>query len=105
MGLVFVPVAGTALVGTTRNDSGVASAMVNTSQQVGGSIGVALVDTIVVSTTSSYIATHGLTSAATGLVLGYDAAFLTGALVLIVATVVTLVLVNTKSINLMGPLR
>ena len=42
MGLVFVPVAGTALVGTTRNDSGVASAMVNTSQQVGGSIGVAL---------------------------------------------------------------
>ncbi len=105
MGLVFVPVAGTALVGTTRNDSGVASAMVNTSQQVGGSIGVALLNTIAVSTTSSYIATHGLTSAATGLVRGYDAAFLTGALVLIVAAVVTLVLVNTKSINLMGPLR
>jgi hypothetical protein len=40
-------------------DSGVASAMVNTSQQVGGSIGTALLSTLAVSATTSFITDHG----------------------------------------------
>jgi len=43
MGLVFVPLASTALIGVSGHDAGVASALVNTTQQIGGSLGTALV--------------------------------------------------------------
>ncbi len=46
MGCIFAPAFGTATLGVQRHEAGVASAMVNTSQQVGGSIGTALLSTI-----------------------------------------------------------
>ena len=45
--------------GAATADAGVASAMVNTCQQVGGSIGTALLNTIAASALSSYLVTHG----------------------------------------------
>ncbi|GAA2915067.1 MFS transporter [Streptomyces thioluteus] len=56
MGLLFVPVMDTATKGVDPSDAGVASATVNTCQQVGGSIGTALLNTIATSTTAAYLA-------------------------------------------------
>jgi EmrB/QacA subfamily drug resistance transporter len=54
LGLVFVPMGNVALVGVAEHDAGAASAVVNASQQVGGSLGVALLSTIALSATSSW---------------------------------------------------
>ncbi|WP_406170805.1 MFS transporter [Streptomyces sp. NBC_00996] len=58
MGLTFMPVFATATAGVAPQDSGVTSATVNTSQQVGGSIGTALLNTIATTSGAAYIAAH-----------------------------------------------
>jgi EmrB/QacA subfamily drug resistance transporter len=60
-GLTVAPSFATATSGVPPRDSGVASAMVNTSQQVGGSIGTALLSTLGASAASGFIASHGPT--------------------------------------------
>jgi EmrB/QacA subfamily drug resistance transporter len=59
LGLVFGCAINTATFGSRREDAGVASAMVNTSQQVGGSIGTALLNSIAASAVASYVLAHG----------------------------------------------
>jgi len=59
LGLVFGCAMNTATYGTDRADAGVASAMVNTNQQVGGSIGTALLNTLAASALTSYVLAHG----------------------------------------------
>ena len=59
LGMVFAPAIGTATLGVNRNEAGVASAMVNTSQQIGGSVGTALLSTIFASSASAFARTHG----------------------------------------------
>ena len=59
LGLVFIPSASTSLHGISNQDTGVASALVNTSQQVGGSLGTALLNTIAATSTAAYIKNHG----------------------------------------------
>ncbi len=59
LGLIFGCAINMATYGAAPEDAGVASATVNTSQQIGGSIGTALLNTIVASATASYLATHG----------------------------------------------
>src|SRR3954463_195049 len=56
MGLIFAPAFAGATLGVNPRDAGVASAMVNTSQQVGGSIGTALLSTLANSATTGYLA-------------------------------------------------
>jgi EmrB/QacA subfamily drug resistance transporter len=77
LGLVFGCALNTATAGTQREDAGVASAMVNTTQQVGGSIGTALLNTIAASALSSYLVVHGhtLEALAQGSVHSYTVAF------------------------------
>jgi predicted MFS family arabinose efflux permease len=55
LGLVMAPAMNTATVGVTPSDAGVASATVNTSQQVGGAIGTALLNTVATTAVSSYL--------------------------------------------------
>ncbi|HEX5783044.1 MAG TPA: MFS transporter [Solirubrobacteraceae bacterium] len=86
-GLVVAPSFSTATLGVPREDSGVASAMVNTSQQVGGSIGTALLSTLAVSATSDFIATNGPSAQAA--VEGYVTAFWWAAAIFAVGAVVT----------------
>jgi MFS family permease len=68
MGCIFAPTFSAATLGVAPNEAGIASAMVNTSQQVGGSIGTSLLSTIYASAVTGYVATHihsrGLASAA-----------------------------------------
>jgi EmrB/QacA subfamily drug resistance transporter len=58
-GLTLAPSFATATFGVPARDSGVASAMVNTSQQVGGSIGTALLSTLAVSATTDFLMDRG----------------------------------------------
>jgi EmrB/QacA subfamily drug resistance transporter len=58
MGSIFAPAFGTATLGVDGSEAGVASAMVNTSQQVGGSVGTALLSTIFASATAAYATSH-----------------------------------------------
>jgi EmrB/QacA subfamily drug resistance transporter len=75
-GMIFAPAINTATFGVARRDSGVAAALVNTMQQVGGSIGTSALSTIALSATAGYLisnrpsplapaiaATHGYTVA------------------------------------------
>jgi EmrB/QacA subfamily drug resistance transporter len=77
MGCIFAPCFSTATLGVRTDEAGVASAMVNTSQQVGGSVGTALLSTLFASAVSSYASSHartpGLSALAT--VHGYTVAF------------------------------
>jgi EmrB/QacA subfamily drug resistance transporter len=77
MPCIFAPSFATATLGVDRYESGVASAMVNTCQQVGGAVGTAVLSTIFASAAASYATDHrgaaGLTSAAQ--VHGYTTAF------------------------------
>jgi EmrB/QacA subfamily drug resistance transporter len=77
MGCIFAPAFSTATLGVQGREAGVASAMVNTSQQVGGSVGTSLLSTIFASALVSYTAGHlhttGLANAAA--VHGYTTAF------------------------------
>jgi EmrB/QacA subfamily drug resistance transporter len=90
LGLVFGCALNTATYGTGAADAGVASALVNTNQQVGGSIGTALLNTIAASALTSYVLTHGrgplvLAQAA---VHSYIVAFWVAAAILAASTVV-----------------
>src|SRR5215218_8158290 len=58
-GLIVASSINTATFGVPAHDSGVASAMVNTSQQVGGSIGTALLSTMAATAASDYVTSHG----------------------------------------------
>jgi predicted MFS family arabinose efflux permease len=58
MALVFIPLTSTSLHGVSNHDTGVASAMVNTSQQIGGSLGTALLNTVAATATTTYAAAH-----------------------------------------------
>lgn len=58
MALVFIPLTSTSLHAVSSRDTGVASAMVNTSQQIGGSLGTALLNTVAATATASYAAAN-----------------------------------------------
>jgi predicted MFS family arabinose efflux permease len=58
IGVTFGPMSNTALVGVADHDAGVASALINTSQQIGGSLGTALLNTIFTSAVAGYLADH-----------------------------------------------
>ncbi len=87
MGISFVVLSSTALIGVNEEDAGVASALVNATQQTGGTMGAALINTIATSATVSYVATHGTSAAARtdGAIHGYTTAFTFSAIVLAVA--------------------
>jgi MFS family permease len=77
MGCIFAPAFSTATLGVEGREAGVASAMVNTSQQVGGSVGTALLSTIFASAVTSYTVGHLHTTdlANAAAVHGYTTAF------------------------------
>ena len=92
MGLIFASCFNTATSGTQPSDAGVASALVNTGQQVGGALGTALLNTIAATVTASYVAAHqGSASVlADAAVAGETHAFLVSAAIFLAGAVVSL---------------
>ncbi|MEU8873312.1 MFS transporter [Streptomyces javensis] len=103
MGLVMAPSMNYATHGVGAGDAGVASATVNTAQQIGGSIGTAMLNTIATSATSDYMAAHARqmtpqtakATAKAGLVEGFSHAFVVSSSILVGAAVVVALLMNT----------
>jgi len=77
LALAFVPMSIGALTGVRQADAGVASGLINTTQQIGGAIGVAAATTIATTFTSRYVDVHPGTTAFSGgaLTHGFQIAF------------------------------
>ena len=99
---VFIPASSTALVGVDPHDAGVASALLNTTQQVGGSLGTALLNTLYASAVTSYLADNVRSPAdvaqlqGDALISGYQVAFFWGGMMLVAALIVAIVFINAK---------
>ncbi len=94
-GLGFPALMTLAMSGATREDSGLASGLVNTSVQVGGAIGLALLATLATERSDTLIADGTSTSAA--LNSGYHLAYLIGAALVAVALVVTIFVLRSQA--------
>lgn len=82
--------------GVDQGDSGVASATVNAAQQVGSSIGIALLNTIATSATADYLVSHGRSPAVAkqALVEGFGTGSAWGAGILLAGALIVAVLMN-----------
>lgn len=105
LGQVFAPSFATATLGVRAEDSGVASAMVNVMQQVGGGVGTALLSTLAASSGESYARTNAAGAGSRGELMaaatihGYTTAFWISAAILAVGTVVVLALLRPGRID------
>jgi len=94
IGCVMVPAISTATRGVGPRDAGVAAAVVNTAQQIGASLGTAVLNTVAAAATAGYLASQGTVSRAAGLVYGYSIATGWGAAILVVAAVMAALVMN-----------
>jgi hypothetical protein len=109
LGFTFVPLSSLALVGVPEHDAGAASAALNATQQVGGSLGTALLNTIATSAITAYAVAHlpSATSPQDGQKIGllaqidgYSSAFTWASVMLLAAAVVAAVLIQVRKEDL-----
>ena len=93
----FVPVTIAAVAGTKRDEAGLASGLINTSQQIGGAVGIAILSTIAVSTTNDAVASG--TQPPSALAEGFQAAFWAGAAIAFAGVLVSLFLVRGRDLQ------
>ncbi|MCW2523117.1 MAG: transporter [Frankiales bacterium] len=106
LALVLVPLSSLALTGVRDDDAGVASAVLNSTQQIGGTLGTALLNTFYASAVSSYVLAHHLAPSAfnpLAAIHGYHVAFWIGVGLLATAFTTVLVLVNAGKDDLAPP--
>ncbi|XAS64309.1 MFS transporter [Micrococcaceae bacterium Sec5.8] len=97
-GLIFVPLSSTALSAVEVRDSGIASATLNTSQQIGGTIGIAALNTVAASMTTRYASDHTLNAPTPdALVVGYVAAFEISSVVLLLMGIAWVFIIGKNS--------
>ncbi len=98
MAFAFIPLTIGALSGVRSADAGIASGLINTSQQIGGAIGVAAATTISATYTSRYVTGHPGVTPAGGAALthGFEIAFYTLAAVAAVAAVLCTLVIESK---------
>jgi EmrB/QacA subfamily drug resistance transporter len=100
LALAFVPISIGGLTGVRQADAGIASGLINTSQQIGGAIGVAVATTIATTFTAHYVDVHPASSPLGGAALthGFEIAFYVLAAFALVGAVVAAVLVESNPV-------
>jgi EmrB/QacA subfamily drug resistance transporter len=98
LALAFVPMSIGALTGVTQADAGIASGLINTSQQIGGAIGVAVATTIATTFTAHYVDAHAGATAFSGpaLTYGFQIAFYVLAALSAAGAVLSAVMLESK---------
>ena len=97
LGFSFVPISIAALAGIEPREAGLASGLINTTQQIGGALGIAALSTIATSRTTDAIS-HGSTQAS-ALVSGFHGAFWAGVIIAGVGVVATLTLIRRDELE------
>jgi Na+/melibiose symporter-like transporter len=94
----FVPMAIASLAGVEATDAGVASGLLNTSRQIGGAVGLAVVSTIATTYTSHYVHGHPGTTSLSGSALahGFDIAFSVLAGLAVIGAVIAALFVESR---------
>jgi EmrB/QacA subfamily drug resistance transporter len=104
MGLTFVPITLIATTNVAEDDAGLASGLLNTSQQLGGAIGLAVLSTLAANTTSGTLAALGHAPSAlaqvSALVSGFHVAFLVGAFLMLSGAVIMATTVRRRDVSL-----
>jgi predicted MFS family arabinose efflux permease len=95
LGLAFVPVTIAAVTGTRPHEAGLASGLINTSQQIGGALGLAILATIANSRTQD-VFHAGVHSASVALTKGFDRAFMVGAGFAIAGAILAALLISSR---------
>jgi EmrB/QacA subfamily drug resistance transporter len=95
LGFSFVPVTIAAVTGVKPHEAGLASGLINTSQQVGGALGLAILATVANSRTQSLLHA-GNHSTSIALTKGFDRAFLVGAGFAVVGAILASVLISSR---------
>ena len=93
----FVPITIAALAGTKPQEAGLASGLINTSQQIGGAVGIAILSTIAVSTSDDAVA--GGTAVPTALTDGFVNAFWAGAAIAFAGVLVSIFMVRGRDLR------
>jgi EmrB/QacA subfamily drug resistance transporter len=98
LGLAFVPQTIAAVSGVGEREAGLASGLINTSQQVGGALGLAVLATIANSRTDDLVASAGGDPSAlpNALTEGFQSAFLAGAGIAVLGLLATLFLIRSR---------
>jgi EmrB/QacA subfamily drug resistance transporter len=95
LGLAFVPVTIAAVTGTKPEEAGLASGLINTAQQVGGALGLAVLAAVANSRTDDAVAS-GVRDPAVALTEGFQAAFLAGAALALLAALLAAVMISSR---------
>jgi EmrB/QacA subfamily drug resistance transporter len=93
LGFAFVTTTIAAVSGVEENEAGLASGLINTSQQIGGALGLAVLSAVVIARTDDVMSAGG-SSLADGLTEGFQSAFLGGAAIALLGFVLTLILIR-----------